>query len=86
MDSRPRDHGEHDTMIVIIPEKHVEITRCYHQCPYFELDGGPGAAMYCGHPSIGEWPAGYIINHPECDEGFPSACPLLKGTIDAHAG
>ena len=54
-----------------------EITACYHQCPYFELDGGPSPVMHCGHPSLGYWD-GFIISHPECDEGFPQYCPLIS--------
>ena len=56
-----------------------KITRCYHECPYFGLDGGPGPAMVCNHPSFNDEPyAGCIISHPDCDDGFPDKCPLLK--------
>lgn len=56
-----------------------EISRCYHECPYFELDGGPGPVMMCGHPSVrGSYATAAIINHPQCDNGFPEKCPLLK--------
>jgi hypothetical protein len=36
--------------------------------------------MYCKHPywdDKGSY-AGFIISHPECDDGFPSLCPLYK--------
>ena len=66
---------------VTIPAKTVKISRCYHECPYFRLDGGPGPVMYCGHPVFDGAPYGeaMIINHPDCDTGFPKKCPLLKG-------
>jgi hypothetical protein len=53
-----------------------EISRCYHECPYFGLDGGPSPTMICNHPSFSRY-EGCIISHPDCDEGFPKACPLL---------
>jgi len=53
-----------------------EISKCYHQCPYFELEGGPGPVMVCEHPEAEN--TGYIISHPECDNGFPKECPLMK--------
>ncbi len=52
------------------------VERCYHSCPHFGLDGGPGAAMVCNHPKAPDM--GYIISHPECDNGFPPLCPLVK--------
>lgn len=58
-----------------------DISRCYHECPYFRLDGGPGPVMTCEHPQADSI---YIISHPECDTGFPARCPLLRsdcGTI-----
>ena len=65
---------------VTIPSKEVEIDRCYHTCPYFGLDGGPSPTMFCGHPYWNDKGAyaGCIISHPECDDGFPDECPLLK--------
>ena len=54
-----------------------EISRCYHECPYFQLDGGPGPVMYCAHPTFKGY-EGFIISHPDCDDGFPEKCPLLK--------
>lgn len=54
-----------------------EISRCYHECPYFIIDGGPGPVMICSHPAAENY--GYIISHPECDNGFPSRCPLMRG-------
>ena len=65
---------------VTIPAKEVEIDRCYHTCPHFALDGGPSPTMYCSHPywdDKGAY-AGCIISHPQCDNGFPDQCPLLK--------
>lgn len=53
-----------------------EIDRCYHQCLYFGLEGGPGAVMICNHPKAPK--KGFIISHPDCDNGFPKDCPLLK--------
>ena len=50
------------------------ITQCYHECPYFELDGGPSPVMICGHPEVSD--GGYIISHPGCIGGFPKKCPL----------
>jgi len=68
-------------MKVKIPERTVEITRCYHECPFFGLEGGPGPMMCCQHPYFDDKDpyAGCIISHPECDEGFPKKCPLMKG-------
>ena len=64
---------------VIIPTKEYEIERCYHECPHFGIDGGPGPVMVCQHPFFnGKGYEGCIISHPECDEGFPKDCPLLK--------
>jgi len=53
----------------------VKITRCC-DCLYFGIDGGPSSTMVCNHPSAPE--GGYIISHPECDNGFPPKCPLIK--------
>ena len=54
-----------------------KIERCYHDCPHFGIDGGPGPVMVCDHPDAPE--RGYIISHPECEQGFPPKCPeLLK--------
>jgi len=63
---------------VIIPAREVEISRCYHECPYFGLDGGPGPVMVCNHPSLSGWEGMDIISHPECVNGFPKKCPLLR--------
>ncbi len=61
-----------------------KIKRCYHECPYFSVDGGPSGAMMCLHPKIKKQfektqniAVYYIINHPKCDNGFPKKCPLL---------
>ena len=54
----------------------TKIDHCYHTCPHFSLDGGPSPAMMCGHPDAQD--NGYIISHPECDQGFPPKCPLLN--------
>jgi len=59
-------------------EVSTTITRCYQDCPYFYLDGGPGPGMACNHPDTGDI---YIISHPDCDTGFPSGCPLLKPCV-----
>ena len=60
------------------------IERCYHDCPHFYLDGGPGPVMACGHPDtearyekLKNLAEIYIISHPNCDNGFPERCPLL---------
>lgn len=50
-------------------------SRCYHECPYFTLDGGPGPVMMCLHPEV---ISPYIISHPDCDDGFPIDCPLIS--------
>jgi hypothetical protein len=65
-------------MKVTIPAQEVEISRCYHECPYFINDGGPGPVMVCNHPKAED--SGYIIDHPDCDNGFPKKCPLLKNS------
>ena len=65
------------------------ITKCV-ECPYKSDDGCyPGAVMCCLHPRAnelnGDGPDGKgpsvglgrgIIQHPECDIGFPPKCPL----------
>ena len=49
------------------------ISRCYHECPYFTVESGN--IMVCEHPdAVAD---GLIIHHPICDEGFPSECPLM---------
>jgi hypothetical protein len=60
--------------INMLVTKTKNINSCYHECPYFELDGGPGPVMICGHPKAPD--QGHIISHPECDDGFPSRCPI----------
>lgn len=57
-----------------------DIQRCYHQCPYFELDGGPGPVMVCMHPTLKDKGIEHhaIITHPECDTGFPAECPEVR--------
>jgi hypothetical protein len=57
-----------------------DISKCYHECPHFGLDGGPSPAMICEHPYFDnkDCYAGMIISHPQCTEGFPPKCPLLK--------
>jgi hypothetical protein len=61
------------------------IVKCYQECPYFYLDGGPGPIMACNHPETKANFAMtqnladiYIISHPQCDTGFPVRCPLRK--------
>lgn len=73
------------TLTVTIPEKKVTISKCYHECPYFSLDGGPSPVMYCGHPSLSGkgQEAAFIISHPDCDTGFPKKCPLLPPGYEA---
>ena len=60
----------------------VTIKRCYHECPHFGLEGGPGPIMVCEHPSLrGKGiEAAAIISHPDCDTGFPEECPLLSAS------
>lgn len=68
-------------MKVTIPAKTIEINRCYHECPHFGLSGYPGPIMVCDHPFWKDHEDPYdacIISHPECDNGFPSRCPLFK--------
>lgn len=57
-----------------------DIEKCFHTCPYFETEGGPGPIMVCGHPFWKDKGCydKMIISHPECDTGFPKKCPLLK--------
>lgn len=64
-------------IIVTIPAKEVTISRCYHECPFFSLDGN---TMFCDHPSLKDasMEAHFIIFHRDCDNGFPKECPLLK--------
>lgn len=66
------------TRTVLVPAKSVTISRCYHECPFFMLDGGPSPMMLCGHPSLAGKgiEAAAIISHPSCDDGFPERCPL----------
>jgi hypothetical protein len=51
-----------------------DITRCYHECPFFSTEGGPSPVMVCEHPDAPD--EGVIISHPKCREGFPDKCPL----------
>jgi hypothetical protein len=64
--------------VKVVIEK--EIDHCYHSCPFFELDGGPGPVMYCNHPFFdgADFTDRFIISHPKCDTGFPDKCPLSK--------
>jgi len=50
---------------------------CYHQCKFFDTEGGPGPVMICTHPKAPY--DGYIITHPQCDKGLPELCPLKNG-------
>ena len=50
-----------------------DITRCFHQCPYFKVDGHD---MECEHPDAPD--KGMIITYPECYNGFPPRCPLIN--------
>ncbi len=63
------------TKITTVEEQ--DIDHCYQQCPYFgnDMDG-----MFCGHPNIDQKTpyANMIISHPDCDTGFPKACPLRR--------
>ena len=55
-----------------------EVTRCYHECPYFSTEGMEHA-MVCEHPQApGDPPyKGFgVISHPDCITGFPKECPL----------
>ena len=56
-----------------------DIKRCYHECPYFDVEGMEHA-MVCRHPKApGEPPyQGLIISHPDCMTGFPKECPLTQ--------
>lgn len=68
-----------ERLVVVVPSKTYSISKCFHECPYFELEGGPSPMMVCGHPTFKSNPdpyAGCIISHPECDKGFPAKCPL----------
>ena len=53
------------------------IDSCYHACPFFGLDGGPGPVMYCQHPSFTDY-EGFIINQSNCHGRVPDECPLRK--------
>lgn len=64
-------------------EGFVEISQCWHQCPYFSLEGyrlgdTPGKAMpmYCSHHESIEQP--YIIDMANSINRFPDECPLNK--------
>jgi hypothetical protein len=50
-----------------------DITYCFHQCPYFSMDSN---VMICEHLNAED--NGYIIQHPECDNGFPKKCPIVN--------
>ena len=65
-------------LMKVIFEK--EINRCYSECPYFGVEGGPGPIMVCNHPKADNL---YIISHPECDSGFPDQCPLKLELLEA---
>ena len=54
-----------------------EIERCV-DCPFHGIDGGPSPVMMCFHPSATTLELAYIIHSPECNNGFPERCPLLK--------
>ena len=54
------------------------IKKCFHSCPYFEIEAGMTKAMICTNK---EAPYKHIISHPECDNGFPKLCPLIKEEI-----
>jgi hypothetical protein len=66
-----REKGHVGTRFV----KFRTIDRCYHTCPYFTLEGGPGPIMLCSHPKSPD--DGLIISHPDADQGFPAKCPLF---------
>lgn len=60
------------------------ISRCYHQCPYFDTEDMEHL-MVCNHPDMrkaareaGDPYIRAIISHPECDTGFPAKCPLNR--------
>lgn len=60
------------------------VERCYHTCPHFGLDGGPGAVMICNHPQAPD--SGHIISHPDCETGFPAKCPLRNAPEPCMCG
>lgn len=49
-----------------------KITRCWNTCPHYGLDMN---TMVCNHPEAEN--SGYIIEHPQCMNGFPDKCPLI---------
>lgn len=51
----------------------ADIERCFEQCPYFGRDGN---VMVCEHPGAPDH--GLIIDHPDCDTGFPKKCPVVR--------
>ena len=63
-----------------------EIHRCYHECPYFGLEGGPGPMMVCLHPTLKGLGIEHaaIIDHPDCDTGFPKLCPEVRLQMEAR--
>ena len=64
------------------------ISRCYRECPYFDLEGGPGPIMICLHPTLkgrGIEEAA-IIEHPDCDTGFPVKCPEQRLHAETGGG
>ena len=62
--------------------KTKDISKCYQECPYFGLEGGPGPVMVCKHPKAED--GGYIISHPQCDTGFPKKCPIVKEFVNCR--
>ena len=86
LNNRQRTDREIKQKITVSVSYTKEISRCYMDCPYFYLDGGPGPVMFCSRPEINKLCedtndpyAGLIISHPDCDNGFPEKCPLISG-------
>jgi hypothetical protein len=66
--------------MIEIPTETVAVRECYHACPFFDLDGGPGAIMFCNHPLKG-YMDGMIISHENSHDRVPDECPLRKDNV-----
>jgi hypothetical protein len=64
---------------IVTTEKTIH--RCFQDCPYYSREGN---VMRCEHIMAPD--DGFIIDHPEADNGFPRKCPILRQVLDAAKG
>lgn len=58
-------------------EKNVKVTKCYHSCPFFRINGN---VMECGHPYFDDkdpYDSCIIMQNNSRDGKFPNECPLF---------